>query len=240
MHRAYLALVPILLLLSGCAAPAQASISASAPMPAPQSDVITTTPSSFIGPTAQQNYTKQPEFQPVSVHQLGVLVAANLRAGPGVNYTKVGSVQPGACLNSDGSSVASDGTWFHIVSGEWIRGDLVGECEDTGGGGDGRGICVNWTDASSYVGQTMCVCGPVVNTNFATYTSGQPTFLDVGRKYPSSSRFAVLIWGRDRGSFPGAPESIYLGKNICATGLVENYGDHRQIQAKTASQIQIQ
>ena len=126
MLRAYLALVPILLLLAGCAAPAQADISAPAPIPAPKSDIITTAPSSFTGPVAQQNYTEQSKFQPI--HHFALSLPPTFALGLASTIARVGSVQPGTPLNIDGSSVASDGTWFHIASGEWIRGDLVGEC----------------------------------------------------------------------------------------------------------------
>nr|AOS95346.1 hypothetical protein [uncultured bacterium] len=82
---------------------------------------------------------------------------------------------------------------------------------------------VNWSDASAHVGSRTSVIGPVMGANYARTTRGAPTFIDVGAKYPSGSRFSVVVWGTERSLFPTPPESAYLGKTVCVTGQVQMY-----------------
>ena len=96
-----------------------------------------------------------------------------------------------------------------------------------------------WNQASQFVNQTKTVCGPVMRTNFAKSTNGQPTFIDLGRAYPDSARFSILIWGSNRDKFPGAPETIYASKTLCATGKVVTYQGTLELEATSASQIQV-
>ena len=86
------------------------------------------------------------------------------------------------------------------------------------------------------IGRTATVKGPVVGTKYASYSNGRPTFLDLGRTYPSSSRFTVVIWGENRASF-GTPERRYYGRTICVRGLVSTYEGLPQIIARSPSQI---
>jgi len=65
---------------------------------------------------------------------------------------------------------------------------------------------VSWKSAGRMVGRVATVRGPVVSTKYASYSNGSPTFLNLGAAYPSSKRFTVVIWGRNRASFR-APET---------------------------------
>jgi len=85
-------------------------------------------------------------------------------------------------------------------------------------------------------GRTATVRGVVVSTKYASWSNGSPTFLDLGAAYPSSRRFTVIIWGRNRANFR-APESRYYGRTICIRGVVARYDDHYQIEARSPSQI---
>jgi uncharacterized protein YgiM (DUF1202 family) len=49
--------------------------------------------------------------------------SANLRAGPGTNYSVVGAVVAGAQLNLNGRTAA--GNWLRLETGEWISASLV-------------------------------------------------------------------------------------------------------------------
>jgi hypothetical protein len=82
---------------------------------------------------------------------------------------------------------------------------------------------ISWKDASDHIGERTTVEGLVVNTNFASSSNGGPTFLDVGKEYPDPDRFSVVIWEESRGSFPEAPEDMYLGKRIVVKGLIKTY-----------------
>lgn len=98
---------------------------------------------------------------------------------------------------------------------------------------------IPWQDALDYVGKKVTILGPVVSTNFASSTSGSPTFLNVGLPYPDAGRFTVLIWGDDRGRFSSAPEDTYNGQNIAVTGVVKNYKGGAQIIVTRPSQIEV-
>ncbi|MBI4299120.1 MAG: hypothetical protein HY666_05095 [Chloroflexi bacterium] len=92
------------------------------------------------------------------------------------------------------------------------------------------------TQAAAHMGERATVCGPVVDTRYATGSKGRPTFLNFDRPYPNHT-FVVLIWESDRGNFPSNPESYYKGKQVCATGLIESYQGKPEIIAKTGSQL---
>jgi hypothetical protein len=157
-----------------------------------------------------------------------VIANANLRAGPGTNWPVAGGVRAGIRITVVGQNL--QGNWYRLLTGQWIFAALV-RCGPPPS-------CIEWNVANGYGGQRVCVCGPVVNTNYARGVSGQPTFLDVGMSYPSPSRFDVIIWGEHRSAFPWPPEAHYLGKRICVTGTVEIYKGVPQIEATGPSQIQ--
>ena len=97
---------------------------------------------------------------------------------------------------------------------------------------------IPWNEAKYHVGERTTVYGLVVDTHYAITSSGQPTFLNLGKSYPDPSRFTVVIWGRNRTNFPSAPESYYYGKDICVTGLITTYEGIPQIEVSNPSQIQ--
>lgn len=99
---------------------------------------------------------------------------------------------------------------------------------------------IKWDEASDYIGEYKSICGPVVDSHFASSSNGQPTFLNLGKAYPEPERFTVLIWGDDREHFPGAPEQIYLDKNICVYGLLIEYNNLPEVEVDDPSQIEIQ
>jgi hypothetical protein len=99
---------------------------------------------------------------------------------------------------------------------------------------------LNWNEAKSWAGEFKVVCGPVVDTAYASGSSGKPTFLNIGRSYPDPERFTVVIWDGNRANFPRQPENYYLGKDICVDGLIELYKGGAQIEGKTQDQIDIQ
>ena len=98
---------------------------------------------------------------------------------------------------------------------------------------------ISWDDAYQHVGERATVQGPVKSPRYAESSSGQPTFLNIGRPYPDPDRFTIVIWGDDRGNFPTAPEQAYDGKTICVTGLIESYQGGPQIIADSPSDIEI-
>ena len=100
---------------------------------------------------------------------------------------------------------------------------------------------VSWSssNAVNYIGERGTVCGPVVDTRYATGSNGKPTFLNFDRSYPNHT-MVVVIWGSDRSSFPNNPENYYKGKNVCATGLIESYKGKPEIIARDSNQLELQ
>lgn len=99
---------------------------------------------------------------------------------------------------------------------------------------------ISWDEAKDYIGDRTTVCGPVAGTTYGATSNGRPTWLNIGKDYPSSERFVVIIWGENRGNFPQPPESYYAGKTICVTGLIQEYQGIPQIEVTTPDQIQEQ
>ncbi len=99
---------------------------------------------------------------------------------------------------------------------------------------------ISWDKAKDHIGDRTTVCGTVAGTKYGATSRGNPTWLNIGKDYPSSERFVVIIWGENRGNFPQAPESYYSGKTICVTGLIQEYEGIPQIEVTTPDQIQEQ
>jgi DNA/RNA endonuclease YhcR with UshA esterase domain len=95
---------------------------------------------------------------------------------------------------------------------------------------------IPWTAARSASGKVATVKGPVVDAYYARSSNGSPTFLNVGRRYPSPSRFTVVIWSENRAQF-GAPERRYRGRTICVRGHVSMYQGTPEIEATSPAQI---
>jgi DNA/RNA endonuclease YhcR with UshA esterase domain len=100
---------------------------------------------------------------------------------------------------------------------------------------------VSWSssNAVNHIGERGTVCGPIVDTRYATGTNGKPTFLNFDRNYPNHT-MVVLIWDSNRSAFPSNPEDYYKGKKVCATGLIESYKGKPQIIARDSNQLELQ
>jgi hypothetical protein len=99
---------------------------------------------------------------------------------------------------------------------------------------------ISWDKAKDHIGDRATVCGPVAGTKYGDTGRGKPTWLNIGKDYPSSERFIVIIWGENRGNFPQPPETYYYGKTICVTGLIQEYDGIPQIEVTSPDQIQEQ
>ena len=90
---------------------------------------------------------------------------------------------------------------------------------------------IGWKKARSRLGRIVKVKARVVSSYYAQSSNGQPTFIDLGRKYPNSGRLTLLIWGRNRTNFPAAPERMFKArKTLCARGRVTLYSGVSEIQ----------
>ena len=98
----------------------------------------------------------------------------------------------------------------------------------------------SWEVAIDHVGEKVTICGPVAGTHWASSSNGKPTFINVGKDYPASDRFVVLIWDDHRRAFPQPPEDYYQGKTICVTGLIQEYEGCAEIVISGPEQIKVQ
>ena len=99
---------------------------------------------------------------------------------------------------------------------------------------------IDWNEAKYHIGERATVCGTVVDTKYGATSTGKPTWLNIGKYPPSPERFVVVIWGENRDNFPQAPDTIYYGKIVCITGLIQEYNGIPQIEVKYPSEIQVQ
>ena len=98
---------------------------------------------------------------------------------------------------------------------------------------------IKWNEARNYNGIEVVVCGPVVDSKWASGSNGKPTFLNIGKPYPEPDRFTVVIWEEYRDNFPEPPEEFYLGKTVCITGFIEEYKNSYQVELRSPSRIKI-
>ena len=98
---------------------------------------------------------------------------------------------------------------------------------------------ISWEQAAQYEGQRATVQGSVVTTKYAANIRGRPTFLNVGKSYPQTGRFTILIWGGNRRKFSHPPEQHYQGKTVRVTGKIELYREIPQIIVTDPSAMQI-
>jgi len=93
-------------------------------------------------------------------------------------------------------------------------------------------------DAAKFIGQQRTVCGTVASAHYAAIIKKQPTSLHLDKPYPNEV-FTVLIWGSDKGKFEKPPETLYLRKEICVTGMIRSYQGRPEIIVKDSSQIKV-
>ena len=83
---------------------------------------------------------------------------------------------------------------------------------------------LTWSQARARVGRVVKLKARVAGALYAASSNGQPTFIDLGRRYPNPGRLTLLIWGRSRVNFPTAPERMFRGgTTVCARGRVSLY-----------------
>lgn len=91
--------------------------------------------------------------------------------------------------------------------------------------------------AGEFIGKEATVCGVVDGTRFAENAEGQPTYLFMAGNFPSH-RFSARIWGRDRGDFAVAPETL-TGKTVCVTGEIRTANGRPEIVVRGARNLTV-
>ena len=93
-------------------------------------------------------------------------------------------------------------------------------------------------NASAYINEILTVCGPVVDSRYASASKGQPTFLNFDYPYPNHT-FTIVIWGQNRTNFSSPPEKMYMSKNVCIDGYIDSYKGKPQIEATSEIMISV-
>lgn len=89
-------------------------------------------------------------------------------------------------------------------------------------------------DAQKYIGQTVTVCGKIFTARFLEQANKQPTLLNMGAAFPHQP-FTVVVFGESRINFSYKPEEFLHEKEICVTGLIQEYkGKPQMIVTKEA------
>lgn len=111
---------------------------------------------------------------------------------------------------------------------ELLRADgLCGDAPASSQGSITGGL--SWDSAASYVGTEQRVCGPLITTRF----DNDDVFLNLGRDYPDSSRFTIVIWD------VGGVEQLPPGTEVCATGTVSSYNGVAQIELYDVGAVEV-
>ena len=92
-------------------------------------------------------------------------------------------------------------------------------------------------EANGFVGKEGTVCGVVDGARFAENAEGQPTFLFMGGNFPGH-KFSARIWGRDRGDFDPAPDTL-TGKTVCVTGEIRTSNGRPEIVVRGARNLKV-
>ena len=103
-------------------------------------------------------------------------------------------------------------------------------------------------DAGSHIGQEVTVCGEVKDYYYSQSGKGKPALLmfdaTVGRRQSAGMEklpevFSSVIFREDGKSFPPHFGSVYSGKMLCATGVVEMLDEKPVIVARSPDQIKV-
>jgi len=87
-------------------------------------------------------------------------------------------------------------------------------------------------DAAQYVGKTVTICDSV----YSTKALEKLTLINLGGAFPKEL-VTVVINKEDLGKFTSEPSSMYIGNNICVTGLVTEFKGKPQIVITDPKQI---
>lgn len=96
---------------------------------------------------------------------------------------------------------------------------------------------ISWEEASSHIGETVSIYGPVVNSYYASKSNGKPTFLNIGAQYPDTTGVTAVIWKEDASAFPDDYQECYTGKNVIVTGELYLYDGEANVKLTNPGQI---
>lgn len=93
-------------------------------------------------------------------------------------------------------------------------------------------------EVSKHIGDSVTVCGKVSDMRYFENSNKQPTFLNIGDKYPNQ-QLTVVIWGETRKLFTANVEEL-KDKEICITGRIILFKEKSEIVIERPDQIIVQ
>jgi len=93
-------------------------------------------------------------------------------------------------------------------------------------------------EVDQHIGDSVRFCGKVADMRYFENSKNQPTFLNMGAKYPNQ-QITLVIWGDTRKLFTGQVENL-LNKDICVTGRIILYKQKPEIIIEKTEQITLQ
>lgn len=102
----------------------------------------------------------------------------------------------------------------------------------------GKAQSITPEEAALKIGDTVTVCGKIMDAKYMERSKNQPTLLNMGNTYPNQ-KLTVVIYGESRKNFGYKPEDMLLNKTICITGKVEVYNGKSQMVVTNPFQIKI-
>lgn len=96
-------------------------------------------------------------------------------------------------------------------------------------------------DAKNHVGETVTICGKVVDTKIGKYgipKHGKPVNLDLDQPEPNPI-FFIATFGTEAGG-PQEAITAYKDKNVCVTGKISEASSRPYIMAADRTQIKPQ
>jgi len=94
------------------------------------------------------------------------------------------------------------------------------------------------TEAKDHAGDTVTVCGKVVDTKIAKYGisgRGKPVIFDIDQPEPNPVFYFVTFGSKEGG--PDEAITAYKGKNVCVTGKITLANDTPYIMAADRTSI---
>ena len=96
------------------------------------------------------------------------------------------------------------------------------------------------TDAKDHVGETITVCGKVVDTKISKYGitgHGKPVIFDLDQPEPNPVFYFVTFGSKEGG--PDEAIAAYKGKNVCVTGKVTLASGQPYIRAADRANVKL-
>jgi len=87
-------------------------------------------------------------------------------------------------------------------------------------------------DAAQYAGKTVTVCDSV----YSTKALDKLSLINLGGAYPKEL-LTVVINKEDQNKFPSEPSSMFMGNNLCITGVITEFKGKFQIIVTEPKQI---